>query len=245
MRSRLRSTSCTPTMSGLAARMASPIFSRLTCSPPYQTLNVMTRSVTASSAVAAAASEAPAGHSNSASQARFIARRRYSGLRKRSVKRSLSPIARNLSRSTSPPCRVGGSDQTPFGWSGRVLRVGVDFALADQLEARFLDQRDRVILAHVAGLRFRVLGLVALRAVLDDAEDAARLERRVHGLEHRVGRVVAHPAVDVAEGEHHVDAAVRHRLQCVRRLQRGHGRAAVEVGSRRQLVGVLLEFFFT
>src|SRR6188472_3871360 len=35
-----------------------------------------------------------------------------------------------------------------------VLRVRVDLALSDQLEARFLRERDEVVGAHVAGFRF-------------------------------------------------------------------------------------------
>src|SRR5262245_20131337 len=61
----------------------------------------------------------------------------------------------------------------------RVLRVRVDLALAEELEARLLGERDEVVRAHVAGLRLRVLRLVVLGAVLLDAEDAARLQRGV------------------------------------------------------------------
>src|SRR5688572_17832508 len=104
MRSRLRSTSCTPTMSGLAARMASPIW------------------------LAKAQREAVA-----------------LADREALVAVDVSPLQGRRQRPDA--IRV----------VGRVLRVGVDFALAYQPEAGFLDQRDRVILAHVTGLRFRVL----------------------------------------------------------------------------------------
>src|SRR5688572_26119512 len=238
IRARLRSASCTPTMSALAARSASPTFSRLTCSPPYQTLNVMIRSVTASSA-AAAGSDMPAGHSRSASKARFMGCRLL-GLAE--AQREAIAFADREVLGAVHVAALQGRRQGPdaVGVIRRVLRVGVDVALADQLEAGFLDQRDRVVLAHVARLRLGVLRLVGFRAMLGNAEDAARLQGRIHRLEHGIGRIVAHPAVNVAEREDHVHRPIRDRLQGIRGLQGRDLRAVVELRARCELVRELL-----
>src|SRR5690606_23309580 len=59
----------------------------------------------------------------------------------------------------------------------RVLRVRVELGAADEPESGLLDQRDRVVLAHVTALHLRFLRQRVAAPMVDDTEDAAGLER--------------------------------------------------------------------
>jgi DNA helicase II / ATP-dependent DNA helicase PcrA len=143
-----------------------------------------------------------------------------SGLRKRRVKRSLSPMASvPIAIRVAEPQRRGQRPDALVVVLG-VRRVGVHLARAEKLEADAGDQLDRVVLTDIARTRLGILRRAVRRGpVLDHAEDAAGLERRVHRLEHGFGAVARHPVVDVAEGQDHVDAAGLHR---------GHGRRVLQ-----------------
>src|SRR5688572_8620465 len=97
----------------------------------------------------------------------------------------------------------------------RVLRVGVDFRSRRQPEACALDQRDRIVLAHVARFHLRFLTLVRAPAMVDDAEHAAGLERAMEGAQRSFGLAALHPVAQVAEGDDEIGAAGRRDLVAV------------------------------
>ena len=91
----------------------------------------------------------------------------------------------------------------------RVRRVGVDLARFHELETGSGGQRLHIVLVDIAAGRFRVLRLRRGQAVLDHAQNAARLQRGIGIGEEFLGIAAAHPVVQVAEGQHDIGGAVR------------------------------------
>ena len=91
---------------------------------------------------------------------------------------------------------------------GRIVRVGVDLALADQRETMRLDQGDDVLFAQVALAAVGIgSGCRRLGAVLLDAEQAVIFEQAAHGEELAVQYVHPPQVVHFAEDQHAVDFA--------------------------------------
>jgi hypothetical protein len=149
---------------------------------------------------------------------------------------------------------AGGSVQTPSGWSFVSRGLALTSDRAGEPEAGALDQRDRVVLAHVAALHLRCWSTVGAPAMIDDAEHAAGLQRLVEGAQRAVGLAALDPVVQVAESEHEVGAAGRRDVvpvgvelrdddlavqRSVRRLQPREQLAMVgQVARRRRFVSI-------
>lgn len=90
-----------------------------------------------------------------------------------------------------------------------VARIGVDLGRGLEFESGGFGERHHRRLAHIARRRLVIGRDVWIGAVLDDAENPARLQRRVEFPEALLGGSAHHPVVDVAEGEDHVGRSIR------------------------------------
>ena len=90
---------------------------------------------------------------------------------------------------------------------GGVLRIRVDFAARIQHEAGLGREIDHQLFGEITRLLHFFRVGPRLGAVLDHAQHAAGLQRRVEADEIRIRGAAADPVVDVAEREHGIDAA--------------------------------------
>ncbi len=116
----------------------------------------------------------------------------------------------------------------------RVLRIGVDFRGLREFEPGSGGERFHGRFAHVSGSWVFFPALI--RAVLDDAENAARFQRAIERLEIRLRLAGARPVMHVAEGEDDIGRSGRRDVKAV--AEHGDVDLAVEI-----FVGIgILEF---
>src|ERR1700728_2843426 len=109
----------------------------------------------------------------------------------------------------------------------RVARIRQYLGGADQLEAGLGRELDRIVLAHVAILRLRILWPVGATAVLLDAEDAAGLECAIAGRQCLRRITAIHPVVQVTKRQHQIGRSRRSDVEVVRSERRLNDRAVV------------------
>jgi hypothetical protein len=88
----------------------------------------------------------------------------------------------------------------------RVGWIGVNLSPTDKLKPSLACQLDHIILAHIAIARQGVLWLVCAATMFFNPQNATWLQNSIKVCEGLLCPALSHPIVDVAEGQHLVDA---------------------------------------